>query len=98
MPTAGQKIPNTHQWSNWKAVFSTWSERQLRDATIGELLSGVFSVRSMLRCYKQNKFKVYLVVRQSLARKDVNTEDEGSTALEAISRQRLAKTYQIEKT
>jgi uncharacterized membrane protein len=52
---ARQKIPDKHQWTNWEAVFSTWSMRQLRVATIEELLGEVFSVRSVLRCYKQDK-------------------------------------------
>jgi hypothetical protein len=38
-----QQIPNTHQWTNWEVVFSMWSVRQLRDATIEELLEAVFS-------------------------------------------------------
>jgi hypothetical protein len=35
-------------------------------------------------------------VRQSPASRDVNTEVEGSTALEAITRQRLLKTADLE--
>jgi hypothetical protein len=42
MPVARQQIPNTHKWSNWEAVFSTQSVRQLCDATIEELLEAVF--------------------------------------------------------
>jgi hypothetical protein len=34
-------------------VFSNRSVRQLRDATIEELLEAVFSMRSVPRCYKQ---------------------------------------------
>jgi hypothetical protein len=45
----------------------------------------------------QEKSRVYLVVRQSPASTDVNTEVEGSTALEAIAKQRLMKKRQTEK-
>jgi hypothetical protein len=38
------------------------------------------------------------VVRQSLASKKVNTEVEGTVALKAVTRQRLVKTQQTEKT
>jgi hypothetical protein len=41
-----------------------------------------FSERSVPRCYKQDK----LVVRQSPAPKDVNTEVEEAMALEAVTR------------
>jgi hypothetical protein len=37
-------------------------------------------------------------VRQSLAGKDVNKEVEGTKALKAVTRQRLVKTQQTEKT
>jgi hypothetical protein len=37
-------------------------------------------------------------VRESPASKDINTEVEGSTALEAVIRQGLVKTKQTEKT
>jgi hypothetical protein len=37
-------------------------------------------------------------VRYSLANKDVSTEVEGSTALQAVTRQRLVKTQQTENT
>jgi hypothetical protein len=36
-------------------------------------------------------------VREPPVSKDVNTEVEGSTALEAVNRQRLVKTQQTEK-
>jgi hypothetical protein len=39
-----------------------------------------------------------LVVRESPGSKDVNTEDVEATALEAVTRQRLVKTQQAEKT
>jgi hypothetical protein len=53
-PVSRQQIRNTHQWNNWEAVFSTLSVGQMRDATI-ELLEAVFSMRSVLRCFKQYK-------------------------------------------
>jgi hypothetical protein len=56
-------------------------------------------VRAVSRCYKQTVELVQLsemnglvVVRQSPASKDVNTEAEKATALEAVTRQRLMKT------
>jgi hypothetical protein len=52
----------------------------------------VFSMRSMPRCYKKDKSKVWLAVRESPASKGVNTEAEGSTALEAATKQRPVKT------
>jgi hypothetical protein len=55
-------------------------------------------VRSIHRCCKQDKSKVQLVVRPSPASEDVNTEAEGRTALEYVTRQRLVKTEQTEKT
>jgi hypothetical protein len=42
MPIARQQIPNMHQWTNWEAVFSARSVRQLRDTTIEELLEQCF--------------------------------------------------------
>jgi hypothetical protein len=71
--------------------------RQLRDVTIEELLGEVFSARSVPGCYKQDKSSVVLVVRESPTSKDVNTEVEGSTALESVTRQRLEKKQQTEK-
>jgi hypothetical protein len=49
------------------------------------------------RCYKQDKFRVYLVVRESPASKDMNKEAEGAMLLEVVTRQRLVKTQQTEK-
>jgi hypothetical protein len=72
--------------------------RKLLDATIEELLREVFSVRSVPRCYKQETCLESSELRQSPARKDVNREVERSTALEAVIRERLAKTQQTEKT
>jgi hypothetical protein len=46
------------------------------------------------RRYKQDK----LAARYSPASKAVNTEVEGSTELETVTRQRLVKTQQDEKT
>jgi hypothetical protein len=48
-----QKIPNMHQWTNWEAVFSMRLVRQLRDATIEELLEEMSSMRSVPGCYEQ---------------------------------------------
>jgi hypothetical protein len=79
------------QWSNWEAVFSTWSVRQLRDAT-NEQLEELFSMFSMSRCYKQDKSTVYWTVRESPASKNVNTEAEEPTALEAVTRRQSVKT------
>jgi hypothetical protein len=56
----------------------------------------VFSVQSLPRCYKQDKQE--LVVRQSPANKDVNTEVEGATALEAVTRRQPLKIQQTKKT
>jgi hypothetical protein len=39
-----------------------------------------------------------LVVRQSPASKDVNTDAEEATPLETVTRQRLVKTQQTEKS
>jgi hypothetical protein len=61
--------------------------RYLRDVSIEKLLGEVFSVRSVPRCYKQDRFRVWLVVRQSPASTDVNTEIEKATTLEAVTRQ-----------
>jgi hypothetical protein len=49
-PFDRQHIPNTHQWTNWEAVFSARCVRQLCGATIEELLGDVFSVRSVPSC------------------------------------------------
>jgi hypothetical protein len=70
-PVARQQIPNTHQCTKLAEVFPTRSVRQLRDATIEELLREVFSVKSVPRCYKQDKSRIWLVVRQSPSGKDV---------------------------
>jgi hypothetical protein len=50
------------------------------------------------RCHKQDKSRVQLVVEESQASKDVNTEVEVPAALKAVARQRLVKTQQTEKT
>jgi hypothetical protein len=41
---ARQQIPETQQKTNWEAAFSTRSMRQLRDATIEELLEAMFAI------------------------------------------------------
>jgi hypothetical protein len=48
-------------------------------------------MRSVPICYKQDKSRVYLVMRQSLASNGENTEAEEATALKAFARQRLIK-------
>jgi hypothetical protein len=55
MIVARQQIPNTHQW---EVVFSTRSVQQLCEVKIEELMGEVFSVRSVPRCYKQDKSKI----------------------------------------
>jgi hypothetical protein len=92
-----QHIRNNHQWSNWEAVFSTRSVRKLRDARLEDLLGEAFSMRSVPKCYKQDKSRIQLVVRQSPASKGVKMELEESTAFEAVTRQRLVKIQQNEK-
>jgi hypothetical protein len=54
-------------------------------------------MRFVPRSYKQYKYRIWLVVRESPASKDVNMEVEGSTALKAVTRQRLARIQQTEK-
>jgi hypothetical protein len=73
-----------------------WSVRQLREAAIEELLGDMRSMRSVPRCYKQDKSRFQLVLRESPISKDLNTEVEGSTALEAVTRQRLVKRQRTE--
>jgi hypothetical protein len=51
-PVSRQQIRNTQQWSNWE-VFSTRSVRQLRDATLQELLGKVFPMRPVKRVYEE---------------------------------------------
>jgi hypothetical protein len=53
---------------------------------------------SVSRRYKKDKSRILLVVRESPGSNDVNTEIDGSTALEAVIRQRLVKAQHIEKT
>jgi hypothetical protein len=77
-----------HQWSNCEAVFYMRSVRQLRHS-IEEILEIVFSTRSVPRCYKQDNFRIQLVVRQSPGSKDVNTEVKGCAALEAVTSQQV---------
>jgi hypothetical protein len=78
------KFPNTHQWSNWEAVFSTHYVRQLRNATI-KLLEEMISMRSVPRCNKQDKSRVQIVVRELPASRGVNTEVEEVTVLVAVT-------------
>jgi hypothetical protein len=51
-------------------------------------------MRSVPTCYEQYKSIVYLAERQLPASKDVNTEAEEATALEAVIGQRLVKAQQ----
>jgi hypothetical protein len=57
----------------------------------------MLSVRSVARCYKQEKYRVQLVLRQSPTDKDVNTETEEVTVLEAVTRRQPLKIQQTEK-
>jgi hypothetical protein len=50
----------------------------------GKNLKAAFSMMSVLRCFKQGKSRVQLVVRQSPASKDVKAEAEEATALDNI--------------
>jgi hypothetical protein len=56
----------------------------------------VFSVRSMLRCYKQDSWNNELVVGQLPTGKNVNREAEDTVG--SVTRQQLVKTQQTEKT
>jgi hypothetical protein len=57
-PIARQQLPNTHQWTNWEALFSARPLRQLLDSKIEELLEAVFSVRSVPGCFTQDKPRI----------------------------------------
>jgi hypothetical protein len=52
----------------------------------------------MPRYFKLDKSSVQLVVRESPTSGDMNTEVEVSTALKAVTRKRLVKIQQTEKT
>jgi hypothetical protein len=54
-----------------------------------ELLKMVFSMQSLPRCHKQYKYRIQLFEWETPAIKDVNTESEEATVLEAVTRQRL---------
>jgi hypothetical protein len=56
-PIAKKQIPDTHKQTKWEEAFFMQSMRQLCDTTT-ELLEAVFSMRSMPRCYKQDKSTV----------------------------------------
>jgi hypothetical protein len=68
-------------------MLATRSLRKLSDATIEKLLGDIFSMRSVPRCYKQDKYIILLFGRQSSASKVVNTEAEEATTLKAVARQ-----------
>jgi hypothetical protein len=59
------------------------------------MLGEVFSVRSVSRCYKQDKLSYF--VRMPMASRDVNTEAEEATALKAVTRRQPEKIQQTEK-
>jgi hypothetical protein len=54
-------------------------------------------VQSMPRYYRRDKSRVWLVVRQSPASNDVNTEVDEAAGLEVITRRQLVKLQQAEK-
>jgi hypothetical protein len=54
-------------------------------------------MQSLPRCYRRNKSRIWLGVRQSPASNDTNTEDDEATALEAITRRQPVKLQQAEK-
>jgi hypothetical protein len=58
----------------------------------------MYFVPSVLRCYKQDKSRFQLVIRQSPAKKGMNTGAEKATALEAVTRRQPVKIQQTEKT
>jgi hypothetical protein len=66
----------------------------MRGPTIEEL----FSVRYVPKWYNRGKPRVWLVVSQSPGSKVVNTEAEEATDLETVTRQRLVKIQQTEKS
>jgi ribosomal protein S2 len=70
------------------------SVQHLRDVSIELLYEVVFSMLSSVRCYKQDKPRILLVGRHSPASKNVNTEAEEATALEAVTRQLPVKVQQ----
>jgi hypothetical protein len=59
-------------------MFFTRSVWQLRDATI-ELLEVVFSMRYVPRCYKQDKFRVWLVEDEACWVSRVEAESNTTT-------------------
>jgi hypothetical protein len=74
-----------------------------------EILEEAFSMRSVPRQYNEEQLRLWesletavwragVAVRQSPASKDVSTEAEEATALEAVTRQWLVKIQQTEET
>jgi hypothetical protein len=55
-------------------------------------------VRSVPTCFKQDEYRVLLVVRQPPASKGMDTEAKESTALEAVTRRQPVKIQETEKT
>jgi hypothetical protein len=76
-----------------RMVFSEQGPKQQLKSNRGR----VFSLRFVPRCYKQDNWSNELVVGQSPASKDVNMEAQGSTVLEAVTRQPV-KIQQTENT
>jgi hypothetical protein len=85
MPIARLRIPNMHRWYNWEAVFCMRPMRQLHDATVEEQLGEVFCVQFVLRCYKQDEYRVQLVVRQLPVSKELYMEVERLQQWELLS-------------
>jgi hypothetical protein len=54
-------------------------------------------MRSVTRCYKQNKSKFYLVLRQSPVSKDMQREAEEPMTLKAVTRRQPVKMQQTVK-
>jgi hypothetical protein len=72
------------------------------------MLGDMFSMRSVSKLHNQEQMRLrecletevrrVVVVRQSPASKDVNTEPEEATALEAVTARQPVKIQQTEKT
>jgi hypothetical protein len=79
--------------SNCRCKVMAATDRQATE----ELLEATLSVRSMPMCYMQNRSRILLVVRQTPASKDVNTEAEKATALKAVTRRQQARINRLGK-
>jgi hypothetical protein len=71
-------LGNDHEINSYTtAVTNSFAKKNVCMATIGNSNSEmVFSVQSLLRCYKQNNWSNELIVRQSPAGKNVSMEAE----------------------